>query len=419
MKVLEINAFHYRRGGSESVFFRTSELLRANGDEVVEFTLRWPENLPSPQEQYFAESKETRRGPLRGIRNIVSYFYHFEAARNLDLLLRREKPDVAQVHLIWGQLTPSILSVLRRHGVPVVLTLHDFRLVCPASVMFNGKGRPCEECEGRRFTRCIANNCCKGSKGLSAMMAAEQYFRNAFFRPSRLVDGVLYVSDFSQRTHLKYMPSLAGLPSARIYNTAPHIADRPTPPSARDPYWLYFGRLSREKGVETLVEAFAKMPHRQLTIAGTGPLADQLRHTVESRGLDNIRLLGFVGGQPLQQLVAEARFVVVPSECFENNPLAVVEAYAEGTPVIGAEIGGIPEIVENGSTGITFESGDVDSLVGAVETSAGIPAGEYAAMQERALEFARRNFNVDGYYPRLADLLGRAIAHRKAMANQN
>lgn len=403
MKILAINAFHYRRGGSETVYFNTAALLRANGHEVVEFALKWPENLASGYSDFFAESKESRKGLLKPVKNIVNYFYHFEAARNLDRLIRQERPDVAQVHLIWGQLTPSILKVLRRHKVPVVLTVHDFRIVCPASVMRNGRGEVCEQCRGHRFYKCVTNTCCKGSKALSAMMAVEQYTRNLFFPPASMIDGILYVSDFSRHMHEKYMPSLASLPSARIYNTASSVSPAPVAP-AESPYYLYFGRLSHEKGVETLLRAFEQRPDLKLKIAGTGTLEASLRDYASQKGMTNVEFLGYRTGDELRSLVARARFVVVPSECYENNPLTIVEAYADGTPVIGASIGGIPEIIVDGATGFRFVPGDVDSLVKAIGRSESLSAVEYERMQAAALEFARKNFNPDNYLPALLSL---------------
>lgn len=182
MKILEINVYNYRKGGSEAVYFSTMELLKEHGDEVVNFALKWPENAPSVYEQYFPESKETRRGILKPVKNIVNYFYDAEAAKKMEALIEAEKPDLAQVHLIWGQITGSILPVLKRHHIPVIFTIHEYRIVCPAYTFRNGLGEVCEQCQGKHFYKCVTNKCCKGSYGLSAMMAAEQYFRNPQIR---------------------------------------------------------------------------------------------------------------------------------------------------------------------------------------------------------------------------------------------
>ncbi|MDE6831520.1 MAG: glycosyltransferase family 4 protein [Muribaculaceae bacterium] len=408
MKILSIDVYHYLRGGAETVFLNTSQLLEEHGHSVSRFALKWDENMPSPYSRYFPESKDTRKGPFRALKNIVTYFYHFEAARKLDRLLRDERPDLAHVHLIWGQLTPSILRVLRRHKVPVVLTAHDYRIVCPAYAFRNGRGEICEKCHGTNFWHCIGGNCCRGNKPLSAMMAAEQYFRNTFFHPAKMLDGIIYVSDFCRNKHEQYMPRLRELPAMRLYNMAMNILPEPAPRAA-EPFYLFLGRLSQEKGIETIIAAFSRMPYLRVKIAGRGPLEAELKKKAESLGLANVEFLGFKSGAELQQLTAEAKALILPSRCYENNPMTVIEAYSAGTPAIGAEIGGIPEIVVDGMTGFRFESGDPDSLVEALNKMETLDPEEYGRMQHAALDFARENFSLDQYYQRLIGFYQRVI----------
>ncbi|MCM1111611.1 MAG: glycosyltransferase [Clostridium sp.] len=408
MKILEINAFHYRKGGSEAVFFNTSELLRRHGHQVIPFTLRWEQNLPSDYDRYFAESKESRPGPFRPLKNIANYFYHREAARNLEKLIEAEHPDIAQIHLIWGQLTPSVLTVMRRHNIPAVLTVHDYRLVCPSYLFRNGRGEVCEQCHGTNFWQCVRNRCNRGSLGLSAVMAAEQYTRNRFFNPARLLDGLIYVSDFSRRIHEKYMPALASLPNIRLYNIAPALEDdNPAEAKPTADYFLYFGRLSDEKGVGTMLEAFAETPEAPLKIAGTGPAEEKLRRRADELGLRNIEFLGYRTGSDLNGLVRNARFVIVPSECYENNPMSASEAYAAGVPVIGAAIGGIPEIIDEGRTGYTFTSGSADELAITVRHAQRLPEAQYQAMRRAAREFAVENFDSEKYVASLTGFFER------------
>ncbi|MDE5607781.1 MAG: glycosyltransferase family 4 protein [Muribaculaceae bacterium] len=408
MKVLSIDVYHYLRGGAETVFLNTSQLLEEHGHHVSRFALKWDENMPTPYSRYFPESKDTRKGPFRAIKNIVTYFYHFEAAGKLEQLIRDERPDIAHIHLIWGQLTPSILRVLRRHKIPVVLTAHDYRIVCPAYAFRNGKGEICEKCHGTNFLHCIGGNCCRGSKPLSAMMAAEQYFRNTFFHPAKYLDGIIYVSDFCRDKHEQYMPRLRDIPSMRLYNMAMNILPEPAP-RASDPYYLYLGRLSQEKGIETLIDAFARMPQLKVRIAGRGPMEAALKEKTAGLGLTNIEFLGFKSGTELEQLTAGAKALIVPSRWYENNPMTIIEAYSAGTPAIGASIGGIPEIIIDGHTGFRFESGDVDSLVNAVEKMESLDPEQYSRMQREALDFATENFSLEKYYPRLIGFYQRVI----------
>ena len=400
MKILLIDVYNYNHGGAETVCFNTGQLLQAHGHEVIYFCLKWKRNLPSPFERYFPESKETRRGVFRQVKNLVNYFYHFEAADKLDQLLRDERPDIAHIHLIWGQITESILPVLRRHGVPAVLTAHDYRVVCPAYVFRDGRGQICERCQGRHFYKCFLHKCAKNNWIMSGVMAAEQYFRNAFFNPSRLIDGFIYVSRFAKEKHDTYMPALRKKPNMVLYNCAPEIAVAPYEKKGKD-YFLFLGRLSKEKGIETLMKAISGLPECSLKIVGAGPEEVALKQYASKRHLKNVEFCGYQTGEALARYVREARFNIVSSEWYENNPMSVIEAYAIGTPVIGATIGGIPEIVIDGVTGFQFQSGNADDLRVKLAAAVHLSADEYTAMQRAALDFAREHFNTENYYPRL------------------
>ena len=181
MKILLIDVYNFNKGGAETVCFNTGKLLEKHGHQVVYFCLKWKENNPSPYSKYFPESKATRTGFFKTVKNVINYFYHFEAAQKIEQLVKDEKPDIAHIHLLWGQITPSIFPVLKRYNIPILFTVHDYRIVCPAYTFRNGKGIICEDCKGKYFYKCFTHTCCKGSKAMSAVMAAEQYFRNWFF----------------------------------------------------------------------------------------------------------------------------------------------------------------------------------------------------------------------------------------------
>ncbi len=407
MKVLLIDVYNYYRGGAETVYFNTGALLEEAGHEVVYFTLKWDENIPSPYSDYFPESKGTRRGVFRQFVNLVNYFYHFEAARNLEKLIDIEKPDIAHVHLIWGQLTSSILRSLKKKGVPTVLTAHDYRIVCPAYAFRDGKGEICEKCRGKQFYNCFFRKCSKGKVIESGVMALEQYFRNLFFHPARMIDGVIFVSDFSKKKHLEYMPELSHLPIMTLYNMSQISDNRKSFDDGR--YFLYFGRLSAEKGVRTLVDAFINAPCGRLKIAGSGPLENELRSLVNESNADNIEFLGFKRGADLNSLIENAAFIIVPSECYENNPMAIVEGNGLGVPVIGSRIGGIPEIIEEGKTGFMFEPGDSKSLVAVVEKVVALTDEGILKMGCEAQRFAREHFGIEQYRKRLMGFYNEVI----------
>ena len=400
MKILQVNVYYYRFGGSESVMFNTTDLLRANGHEVIHFSLKWENNLDSPQSQYFPESKETRKGVLAPIKNVITYFYHREAAKKLDQLLKKEKPDLAQIHLFWGQITPSVLPVLKKYNIPVLFTIHEYRMVCPNYTFRNGKGEVCEQCEGKKYWKCIKNKCCKNSYGLSAMMAAEMYFRNTFMPPSKYIDGLIYVSNFAKLMHEKYMPQLSDKSNIVLYNPSDYIYDEVNSP--RCPlYYLYFGRLSYEKGIDTLINAMIKRPNCYLKLVGTGAEENSLKNKVKEGGYTNIEFLGFKKGDELKDLVRNAYFIIVPSEWYENNPMTIIEGYSASTPVIGARIGGIPEITIDGVTGFQFDSGSEASLLNAIDKAEILSNEDYMTMRRNTLKFARNHFAKDNYYNQL------------------
>lgn len=400
MKVLLIDVYYYNKGGAETVCFNTGKLLEEHGHQVVYFTLKWEENNPSPFSKYFPESKETRKGPLKQVKNMVNYFYHFEAAKKLEQLIKDEKPDIAHIHLMWGQITPSIFPVLRKHHIPILFTVHDYRIVCPAYTFRDGSGRICEDCKGKHFYRCFTHTCCKGSKLMSAVMATEQYFRNAFFNPAKYIDGFLYVSNFARDIQEKYMPAVKNTPNITLYNFSTSIADK-AKTMPKEKYFLFFGRLSYEKGVKTLLEAFKDLPDCKLKVVGTGPKEEELKEFVSTFGMKNVEFLGYKRGKELQDLVAGAYFVIVPSEWYENNPMTIIEAYSVGTPVIGAKIGGIPEIVVEGKTGYQFVSGDSLNLKEKVVAADGLAADEYTELSAGTLRFAHDNLSLESYYPKL------------------
>lgn len=408
MKILLIDVYNFNKGGAETVCFNTGKLLEKHGHKVVYFCLKWTGNNPSPYSKYFPESKETRKGMLRQVRNMVNYFYHFEAAKKMERLLMEEKPDIAHIHLIWGQITPSILPVLKKFHVPILFTVHDYRIVCPAYTFRNGKGKICEECKGRLFYKCFIHSCCKGNKIMSAIMAAEQYFRNEFFSPTKYIDGFLYVSNFAKSIQEKYMPSIKDTPNITLYNFSTDIVGK-NKMTVKTKYYLFFGRLSYEKGVKTLLEAFKDLPESHLKIVGTGPKEKELKNYIVTYGMKNVEFVGYKKGRELTDLVRKAYFVIVPSEWYENNPMAIIEAYSTGTPILGARIGGIPEIVIEEETGYLFMSGNSEDLKNKVELVDGLTAEKYSKLSEGVLKFAGKNLSTENYYPKLIAFYNRFL----------
>lgn len=407
MKILLIDVYHYNKGGAETVCFNTGKMLENNGHEVVYFTLKWNKNLPSKFEKYFPESKETRKGMFRQVINLRNYFYYPDAAKKLEELILEEKPEIAHIHLMWGQISPSIFPVLRKFHIPVIFTVHDYRMVCPAYSFKDGRGQICEACAGKYFYRCFTHKCTKGNYFLSIFMAAEMYFRNKYFNPNKYIDGLLYVSDFARKKHEQYIPAFKGKPNIVLHNFSVSIAE--TGRCITDKYFLFLGRLSEEKGIITLMNAMKDNPKSKLKIVGAGPLENKLKIYQERHNLHNIEFLGYKSGEELINLKKKAYFVIVPSVCYENNPMAIIESYAEGVPAIGSRIGGIPEIIEEGKTGYIFTSQNGKELADIIRKASNLSDEEYLTMSDNAIRFAHNDMSKESYYARLIPFYKRVM----------
>ncbi len=395
MKVLLINNFHYRKGGSEAVYFNTADVLRKAGHKVVFFSHRDERNLPCKQSEYFIQNSES----VSRFKGMIDYFYNAEAKRRLEKLIINERPDIAHVHLFWGGISPSIFGVLKRHRIPLIHTAHDYRMVCPAYT-FNSKGDICEECAGRHFYKCVVKRCSKGRLIESILMSIEMYERNLLFDPAKHLSGIIYVSEFSRKKHLQYAPRLARVPSCVLHN----YTDDP-PQSLLDrferKYYLFFGRLSYEKGVDKLIDTFLELPEIPLKIVGSGPLEAELKRIVATRNARNIEFTGYKTGIELQSIVSDAAFVIVPSRWYENNPMTIIEAYSLQTPVIGANLGGIPEIVKEGRTGFLFDPSASTELLRNVKRSMELSDDAYRRMALECHRFHKMHFSEESYLLRL------------------
>ncbi|MDR1644544.1 MAG: glycosyltransferase [Tannerellaceae bacterium] len=406
MKVLQINKYFYPKGGSETVFFQTIELLEAHGHQVIPFCIHHPQNRRTPYDAYFANYAEpSQSGFLTKLRQAPSFFYNRSAAKQLDRLLRREKPDIAHIHLLFNSLSVSILPVLRKHRVPVVMTAHDHRLICPAYLFLDGKGRICEQCRGDRYYQCLIRRCSKGSLFNSLMLTLDSYFRKYIISPFTYVDRFIFVGRFAYGKHMEFSSRYEGRSSVLFNFTlmAPEKAPE------KEDYLLYLGRISEEKGIPVLMKAVEALPGVRLKIAGTGPLLD----TLKAQSRPNIEFTGFLSGEALRDVIRKARFVVVPSEWYENNTLVIIEAYTLGTPAIGSRIGGIPEFIEDGVNGFLFEPSSVEQLKQTITKALSLFPEAYAAMCGEAQSFARRHFAGEAYYQKLITLYNEVIHYNK------
>jgi len=397
MKVLLVNKFYYLRGGAERSVFETKRLLENRGHDVIPFSMVDDRNAPSPYGQYFVDHVEFNTGhSVRQKLGIVPrVIYYREARRKLERLLRRERVDVAHLHNIAHQISPSILDSLRKYRVPVVQTLHDYKLICPTYTLLAG-GQVCQRCLGGHYYHAAVQRCNKGSLTASLLNVVEMYAHRAMGLYRRGIDLYLAPSRF-----LKNKLREDGLPRAPVMYLPNAIdAGQYQPRYGDDGYGLYFGRLSPEKGVHTLIRAMKGLKDIELRIIGEGLQRDRLQRAVQEDNLENVRFCGPLYGDDLKTVLAGARFVVVPSECYENCPFSVLESFAMGKPVLGAAIGGIPELIDPGIDGLLFRPGDPIDLQRKMR-QLDRDGEQRIAMGRRARQKVERLFGLTSHYRKL------------------
>lgn len=356
MRVLQVNKFFYPRGGTERYFFDVSCALADAGHDVVHFAMAHPENGESAYADGFVSHVDFHASgsPLDLLRRAARFVYSGEARDRLAELIKRTRPDVAHLHNVAHQLTPSILDALQSANVPVVQTLHDYKLICSSYLLF-ADGKVCERCRGGRHYQAALRRCHHGSISKSALGVVEMTV-HALRGSYRSVRRFLCPSRFLRDKHREF-----GVAGDRLAHVPYFIrGDRYTPAFEPGEYALYLGRLSREKGVATLLDA-AERVRLPLVVLGGGPLRVELERRAAEAGVP-VEFLGHLEGESLHDAIRAAAFVVVPSEWYENLPYAVLESFALGKPVLGARMGGIPELVREGETGALFTAGHAGEL---------------------------------------------------------
>ncbi len=397
MRVLAVNKFYYLKGGSETYYFSLNRLLSNAGVEVVPFSMKDPKNLPNSYEKYFLDSIDFFNASFfKRLKQLLNIIYSFYAREKISHIIEDYGPELAHLHVFQHQFSPSILKEIKKYGIPVINTVHDLKPLCPNYMMFN-KGKVCEKCFKHRYYQCFINRCVKGSYAASLVTTIEMYLHD-FLGSYDNVDMFITPSRFYRQKFIEY-----GYPEERVVHI-PNFIDtqRYKPQYDGGSYILYFGRLSSEKGIITLLNAVRNMGE-ELLIAGDGPFKSELVTCIEEKKIDNVRLLGFKEGEELVSLIKNSRFTVIPSEWYENCPLSVLESMAYGKPVIGADIGGIPELVENKKTGLVFKPGSSDDLAEKISYMLGNP-GVVTAMGKEARIKVETEFNKGLHLERIMNI---------------
>ncbi len=423
MKILLINKYYHPGGGSETYLRNLEKMLRGHGHEVVIFATRSETDWPSKTAKYFAPPVDFRGGLLGKLAWVGRQLFSWGARRRLARLIENERPDLVHCHNIYHQLGPDILRVCKKYHLPVVLTCHDFKLLCPNYQLFT-QGKVCERCRRHKYYQAVKYRCVKGSRAGSCLAAAEMYRHNVWQKTYlKNVDRFLIPSRFMLEKMVDWgwpREKLAYLPNFVVSGGGNGGVPRGQGAAARKgKYILYFGRLAHEKGLDVLLKAWSRVVSGRLVdndwklvIAGRGPEEKQYKKLSRRLKLGKrVKWVGFKSGVTLKNLVAGAALNIAPSRVYDNCPLSILEAAGCGTPTLGARIGGIPELIRAGVNGELFEAEKVKDLREKLEALLTQPE-KLTEMGEMARQMAMTYFNQEAHWAGLEEIYARVSRDR-------
>ncbi|MBC8120510.1 MAG: glycosyltransferase family 4 protein [Gemmatimonadaceae bacterium] len=398
LSVLNVSQNYYIRGGSDRYYFSVAELLEARGHQVIPFTANHPKNQPTDWSAYFPDAVNFD-SPTPA--DIIRFLYSRPAAEALQRLLSDHRPDIAHLHIYYGQLTSSILAPLRRAKIPVVQTLHEYKIVCPVYTLLSN-GQICQACEGHNFWQVAARRCNQGSLARSVLSAAESYVSTLLGAVDK-VDHFIAVSDFLRNKVIEL-----GVPAHKV-TTVHNFTDLSgiSPCGEVGEYFLYFGRLERLKGIFTLLKAMQSV-RTPLLIVGDGKARAEVEEYVQQHDLKHVRILGHQREQALTDLIRGAICTISPSEWYETFGLTLIESFAHGRPVIASRIGGMTEVVCDGTDGFLIEPGNVEALQDRLQWMAD-HRDQAVKMGQAGRRKVEMQFSAEAHYHRLMDVYSKVM----------
>lgn len=403
MKILMVNKFFYIKGGSETYYFNLKKLLEAKGHTVIDFSMTDEKNTASRYSSYFVDRVDYIGGnAFDKVKAGLNIIYSFEAKKKFEQLIKDTKPDIVHLHLFQHQLSPSILDVLKKYDIPTVYTAHDLKMLCLNYKMMQ-HGKICEQCKGQKYYYCAKNKCVKDSFAKSCINVIEGYIHK-WHHSYDTIDQIITPSAFYKNKFIEF-----GVSPERIVHI-PNFLDTQRPAinckSDKEEYYLYFGRLSEEKGVLTLLKAFEEI-NAKLYIVGTGALEKSIKQYIASRKLRNVQMTGFKSGQELRDIVGNAKAIILPSEWYENGPYSAIESLQLGRPIIGANIGGISELVAE--NGFLFESGNVRDLIEKINIMENLSMNSYESMKQKSVQIFEEFYTSKIHYIKLVEVYEKAL----------
>lgn len=357
MKILMINKFLHPNGGSETYIFKLGDQLKSIGHEVQYFGMEHEGRCVGNDANAYTSDMDFHGGSkLAKLTYPIKTIYSKEARQKIRLVLDNFSPDVCHINNFNYQLTPSIILEIKKwqrdtgKACKIIYTAHDYQLICPNHMMYNND-QICEKCVENGFMECTKGGCIHGSKAKSAIGTMEAMFWNKK-GTYKYIDAIICPSEFMKKM-LDTNPVFKDK-TITMHNFIDSVEKKET---KKEDYVLYFGRFSKEKGIENILNAKSV----SFVCAGTGPLEDEMN-------APHIKNVGFKTGAELEDLIRKAKCSVYPSIWYENCPFSVMESIMYGTPVVGANIGGIPELIDDGKTGVLFEAGNTDDMIRAINS---------------------------------------------------
>lgn len=414
MRILLINKYHFLKGGAERSYFDTAEVLAKNGHDLAFFSMKHPNNRPSRWSKYFIDEidyDDKTMGIFSKIRAGLKIIYNAQARKNLENLIEDFKPDIVHLHNTYHQLSPSIIMALKKYNIPMVMTLHDYKLISPSYNLYV-RGQIWEKSKNHKYYRCFTGKCVKNSYIKSAISALEAYFLkfteiyyniDLFISPSRFL-----IKKFRE---FGFKKDIIHVPNPLMDNLAGPAGELRAGSDYR--YFLYYGRLGEEKGIKDLLKAYLPVNNKiKLVVAGTGPQEKELSEFVRMNGLEkDVLFVGFQQNEALWGLVEAAEFIVVPSNCYENAPYTVMEAMSLQKAVISSDIGGLPEMIEHGNNGLLYKYKDIEKLTAILDFMIAHP-GICREMGQQARKTILEKHSKEYYYKSLINIYEFVIAKK-------
>lgn len=394
MRILQIHNFYQIPGGEDRVVEFERRLFEANGHEVI---------------QYMRHNNDIKKyGFFQKIRFFAETVYSARTVKEINELINRARPDVAHVHNVFPLISPSVYYCLKRQGIPVIQTVHNYRFLCPNGLFYRNNA-VCEKCRRGNMFHCFFYKCYKDSFLLSGLYALTLWIHRRLRVFQEKIDKFIVLSHFAKD---KFVEDRFPKEKIEIKGNFLSEMEMNFDHNNKENYAVFMGRLSEEKGLMTLLKAFQKINKIKLKIIGKGHLEGGLKRYVSENNISCVEFLGYVQGNRRLAILQKARFNIIASKCYENFPMSALESFSMGIPVIASRIGGLSELIEDGKNGLLFEPGNAHDLTEKIEYLYKNP-DKALEMGEYAHKCAEKKYNQEAHYSRLTSIYGSAIAGKK------